>query len=106
MSSFQHNLLTEPLIRARIGGATTTLTLPQVFAAIADDSVEAFPALRPHQRHGWHMFLAQLGAIALHRGGLDAPPADTGTWTGLLRDLTPEHGDAPWTLVVDDLSKP
>lgn len=101
-----HNLMTDPLIRARIDGSDRALSLPELYAAMAADRVESFPALRPHQRHAWHMFLAQLGAIALHRGGLSECPQDGETWTALLRALTPDHGDDPWTLVLEDATRP
>ena len=43
-----------------------------------EDQVEAFPALRPHQRHAWHAFLVQLGVIAMHKAGLTEPLTDAG----------------------------
>ena len=39
-------------------------------AALVADEVECFPALRPHQVPAWHMFLVQLGTIAMVRAGL------------------------------------
>ena len=70
-----YNLLSEPLIRYRqSSGATLHASLPEVYAALIADAVEAFPVLRPHQRHAWHAFLVQLGAMAMHRDGLDTPP--------------------------------
>lgn len=59
-----YNLLTQPLIRAH-----RQLTLPGLLAALARDEVDSFPALRPHQGPSWHMFLAQLAALALRRSG-------------------------------------
>ena len=104
-----HNLLTEPLIRARRAkdGATEAAPLPAVLAALMRDEITAFPVLRPHQRHAWHAFLAQLGAIALHSASLTEPPEDEARWRDLLRALTPEFADdAPWRLVVADPTKP
>ena len=103
-----HNLLHDPLIRVRLtDGTTTAMSLPDVYSAMSTDGVAAFPALRPHQRHAWHAFLAQLGTIALHRAGRDAPPESTVDWRGLLRNLTPEFGDdEPWRLIVEDPARP
>ena len=68
-----HNLLTQPLIHAVPQGV---LTLPGVIAALARDEVEGFPALRPHQSPGWHMFLVQLAALALHEANRRDIPED------------------------------
>ena len=102
------NVLTEPVIRFdRTGGGRTENTLPEVYAAMTANSVTAFPALRPHQRHAWHAFLAQLGAMAMHRAGADTPPDTAPEWLELLRGLTPDHPkDEPWHLVVDDVTRP
>ena len=100
----QINLLVDPLLSISPSGRTT---LPGLFAAMASDRVRGFPALRPHQRPAWHMFLAQLGALAFYRGSKDEIPEDEETWTSLLRGLTPNHADdAPWRLEVYDWRKP
>ncbi len=103
-----YNLLTEPLIRYRqSGGATREAALPEVYAALMANEVEAFPALRPHQRHAWHAFLVQLGAMAMHRDGLDTPASDADEWRRIIRTLTPGWpDDEPWQLVVDDITTP
>ena len=103
-----HNLLIDSLIRARgRDGVVERLSLPELYAALVADCVMAFPALRPHQRHAWHAFLAQLAVIALHRAGSGEPPQSPGEWRGLLRGLTPDFPeDEPWTLVVDDPTRP
>src|SRR5687768_14663396 len=95
------NTLTEPLLRASLkDGRSASLTLPGALAALMADSVLGFGALRPHQRHAWHAFLAQLGALALLRAGSAEPPADEESWRRLLRPLTPDSpDDAPWCLV-------
>ena len=102
------NVLADPLINCRqSGGALEEASLPEVYAALMADEVDAFPALRPHQRHAWHAFLVQLGAMAMHRGGLDTPPSDTDEWCSIIRALTPDWpGDEPWQLVVDDITQP
>ena len=102
-----HNLLKEPLIRLITSGGTRSASLPEVYAALMADEVEAFPALRPHQRHACHAFLVQLGAMAMHRAGQADPPEDAAAWAELIRGLTPEFpDDEPWRLVVDDITKP
>lgn len=99
------NLLSTPLIRAEVGGVLRPLTLPEAIAALMCDEVAEFPALRPHQRAAWHMFLTQLCAIALHRAGAHEIPADAKDWSVRLLDLT-DGATEPWSLVVADLSKP
>lgn len=103
-----HNLLTAPLLRVRLTtGATEALSLPEVYEALAGDRVAAFPALRPHQRHAWHAFLAQLGAIACHWAGRDKAPRSAEEWRALLRGLAPDFDDdEPWRLIVEDPAIP
>lgn len=97
------NLLITPAIRAE---PLELLTLPGVLAAFARGEVDGFPALRPHQRAAWHMFLVQLAVLALDRAGLAEPPKEEAAWADLLQALTPDWGDDPWTLVVPDRSRP
>ena len=83
------------------------LSLPALFAAMSRWEVARFPALRPHQRPAWHMFLVQLGALALWKAGRMVLPEDSSVWAGLLRGLTPDHAaDEPWCMVVQDPIKP
>ena len=102
------NTLTESVIRChRYSGRLAWTSLPEAYVALMSDEVMAFPALRPHQRHAWHAFLVQLGAIAMHRDGLDTPPSDAGEWRRIIRALTPDWpDDEPWQLVVDDITQP
>ena len=101
------NILTDSLIRINVAGSTYPASLPETYAALMDDKVDAFPALRPHQRHAWHAFLVQLGAMAMHRDGRTTPPSDAAEWLHIIRALTPDYpDDEPWQLVVDDLTKP
>lgn len=103
-----YNLLTEPLIRFETSEGLEQGSLPEVYAALMADRVECFSALRAHQEPAWHMFLAQLGAIACHRAGLTEPPGDADTWQDIIgrltRDAFPDY--EPWRLVVEDWSKP
>ena len=109
-----HNLMTDPLIRYRhTDGALRDASLPEVYAALMADAVEAFPALRPHQRHAWHAFLVQLGAMAMHDAELDTPPTDAEEWRRIIRSMAKDPvtkdaypGDEPWQLVVDDITQP
>ena len=96
------NTLTAPLIRyTSRAGLVLSTTLPGILAAAMRDEVTSFVALRPHQRHAWHAFLAQLGTVAVIRAGLAAPPDEESAWCELLRNLTPEYADdAPWCLVT------
>ena len=64
----RYNLLTDQLIRTRTNDhAPHSMSLPNVYSALMRDEVAGFPALRSHQRHPWHAFLVQLGALAVHR---------------------------------------
>ena len=104
-----YNILNEPLIRMdKADGSRVEASLLEVYAALMADKVEAFPALRPHQRHAWHAFLVQLGAMAVHGAGLPEPPADADEWRRIIRALTCDDfpKDEPWQLVVDDITEP
>ena len=95
------NLLTETLLRFdKSDRSRAEASLPEVYAALMADEVEAFPALRPHQRHAWHAFLVQLGVIAIHQTGLSEPPDDAGEWRRIIRALTESEypDDEPWQL--------
>ncbi len=98
------NLLTEKLIETDCG----IHSLPGLFAAMARGETASFPALRPHQRPAWHMFLVQLAVIALSR--TTAPksiPEEENAWQATLRSMTLDFEDgAPWHLVVEDTAKP
>ncbi|AWN47559.1 type I-E CRISPR-associated protein Cse1/CasA [Methylobacterium terrae] len=95
------NLILNKAIRVILDGNRAVSTLPSVFAALARNAISSFPALRPHQRHAWHAFLVQLGALALLRAGREAMPEDEETWRDLLRGLTADFpGDEPWCLVA------
>ena len=102
------NLLTEPVIRLDLsGGVRKEATLPEVFASLVSDQVVSFPALRPHQRHAWHAFLVQLGAMAMHRAGRADLTDIADAWAELIRGLTPDFPeDTPWQLVVEDITQP
>lgn len=74
---------------------------------MAKGEVRGFPAMRPHQRPAWHMFLVQLGALAAWSAQYDELPDDTDAWASALRGLTPDYpNDEPWRLFVEDRSSP
>ena len=103
-----YNILTEPLIRMdKSDDSRVAASLPEVYEALMADKVEAFPALRPHQRHAWHAFLSQLGAMSVYDAGLPEPPRNSDEWERVIRGLTRVwQEDEPWQLVVDDITKP
>ena len=103
------NILMEPQIRMDTTSGACVGSLPEVYTALMADEVDAFPGLRPHQRHAWHAFMVQLGAMAMHRDGLSELelPTDTAEWLRIIHGLTSHFpDDEPWQLVVDDVSKP
>ena len=98
------NLLQDPILTLSRG---IKVSLPELLAAMVRGEVRDFPALRPHQRPAWHMFLVQLSALALWTAGREELPMDAADWKASLSGLTPDHADdEPWRLVVADQSKP
>ena len=104
------NLLTDPALTLSNGDQ---LSFPALFGAMARGGVRGFRSLRPHQRPAWHMFLVQLGALALWHAHWDTTrqgelPHDPRFWTDALRRLTAEDhpDDAPWDLMPEDDDKP
>lgn len=98
------NLLTHEFISV---SSERRLSLPGLLAAMARSEAAGFPALRPHQRPAWHMFLVQIGALALWNGKREELPVDAAEWTDLLRGLTPDYpDDSPWCMAVDDDTRP
>ena len=107
MDDNQNNLLTEPFLTAYVGDATVVLSLAGTLATMARGEISGFSRLRPHQRPAWHMFLVQLGALALWTGGREDFPEVEEEWQSLLRNLTPGYDqDEPWRLIVQDRRKP
>lgn len=101
-----HDLLTSPLVPAVRAGERAAHSLPEIYAALMRDDVDSFPGLAAHQAQAWYQFLAQLGTVALHRAGRDAPPAEAGEWRDLIAALTPGCAATAWSLVVPDSSQP
>lgn len=99
------SLLDEPLLGLELGhGKRRGATLPEALALLARDEVCCFTAMQAHQLHGWHAFLVQLAAIALHHAGEEDPKQKAERWRELLVRLT--RSPEPWCLVVGDLAKP
>lgn len=97
------DLLREPLIQTDEGWHS----LPGLLAAMAQGAVQGFPALRPHQRPAWHMFLVQLSVLALDAARHLDLPLDEETWRVALRALTPGFpDDEPWHLIGLDRTRP
>jgi CRISPR system Cascade subunit CasA len=107
MPDQRFNLLSEPLFTVDAGGGGTPplLTLPGVLSRLARGEPTDFHALQPHQQHAWHAFTVQVAALAIHASGNETPPDSEDTWRTMLLGLT-GGDDAPWCLVVGDLSKP
>ncbi|SFU70637.1 CRISPR system Cascade subunit CasA [Methylobacterium sp. 174MFSha1.1] len=101
------DLITSSIFSVRLAaGERRRVSLPEAYALLVADAVEAFTALRPHQAPAWHAFLVQLGALALHHAGQDELPADAETWAALLRALAGADADTAFALVVEDWTKP
>ena len=94
------NLLIDSLVPVTSHGTRTVLTLPELFSRLGANSVDDFPGLAAHQRQAWYQFLAQLGAIALHRASRDRFPEDPEQWQVLLTSLTPDCAETAWSLVL------
>ena len=98
------NLLIDSILTLTDG---KTVSLPTLFAKMVRSEVIGFRALRPHQRPAWHMFLVQLGALAVWNARVSELPDDSNVWCDLLRSLTSEFSDdEPWCLFVESRDKP
>lgn len=107
MTAIQHNLLVDPLITVKTtDGHVDTYSLPGTYVLAAADAISDFPALRAHQAPAFHMFLVQIAVLAsLETSG--ALPTSEDEWRTALRSLTSAFAeDEPWSLVVEDWTKP
>jgi CRISPR system Cascade subunit CasA len=96
--SLRFNLLSDALVGALVRDRLVMASLPRVLELCMAGMIDDFPALRPHHRHAWHMFLVQLAHLATE--GRDIP-TDAEGWATALRDLSPGwRRDEPWHLVA------
>ncbi len=101
------NLLEDKLIRIKTDDVVVRSSLPGLYELMMKDKVLAFSSLRPHQRHPWHAFLAQLGALALVKAGESDIPTRSDSWRNLIGNLTPNcPDDGPWHLVINEIASP
>ena len=100
------NLLTDQIIEVRTeAGTTVPMSISEAYADLGN--IIAFPWVRSHQRHAFHAFMVQLGAIAMSNARMRRISRNADDWVELLYQLTPEYPLAePWQLVVDDVSQP
>ena len=106
-------------------GERQKVNLPELFSALERNDVLDFPALMPHQRGPFHVFLTQLACHALQTSGMDEnlPPADPNKpwtllgehtpegWLSMIRGIVPDYAqiyptDEPWCFCVDDPAMP
>ena len=100
------SLLTDQIIPVDTMDEQATVTLPDLFGMLCGDAIGGFPGLTAHQAQAWYQFLAQLGALAMFHGRLEAPPTKPDVWHRLLVDLAPDTTDTLWSLVVADSTRP
>lgn len=103
------NLLTDPLFRVRVAGATRHASLPGLLALLGEDQVESLPGLQRHQEDALHIFLCYLAGAVLDRQGRGDPRQPADFWCDGIRALTAAEGcpdDAAWILVVEDPTRP
>lgn len=99
------NVLTEPIFS--VSDQSRLFSLSELLAEMSQGNVAEFPSLRPHQRPAWHMFLVQLGSLAMWKSGQVHLPMEAEFWLFSLRELTSEHpDDSPWCMVVEDWTQP
>lgn len=100
------NLLTDPLLRVQTRAELRSMNLPALLEALGRDEVEHLVGIQRHQEDAFHVFLCYLAGAVLSRQESKDPVQDQDFWRRGLRTLAGEAGDAAWTLVVDDLSRP
>ena len=100
-----YSLLDDELISVQLREGRALCSLPALLAHLAQDTVVELPGLQAHQEHPFYALLVQLGAMALHREGLDKAPTEAADWRPLLLDLS-DGEESAWALVEADLSKP
>jgi len=98
-----YNLLTEKVVPIEAKEGTLWVTLPGAFAMMSSGAADGFAMVRPHQRHGLHMFAVQVAAMASEELSPSEIFSDNeDVWKQRLLKLAPEG----WELVQDDCGKP
>ena len=100
------NLLIDPVFRIRTNTGKTVLNLPELMAALGEDRVESLTGVQRHQTDIFHIFLCYLAGAVLARSQKDDPVQSADFWREGLRNLTGRNDDCPWSLVVEDITKP
>ena len=104
------NLLTDSVFTVSLGSEETRCALPRLYHLLSQDKVSSFTHLPSHQKHGWHAFLAQLGAIALEDWSASPAqvPQSPPEWREALTEgkWTKEVPPTAWRLYSPDLQSP
>ena len=102
-----HNLLNESIVPILLGPTEVQpVSLPDLYARLAEDSVHSFPGLAAHQAPAWYQFLVQLGGLALRQGNRTDLPGRADEWRDALSKLVPDHATTAWNLVEAEPVKP
>lgn len=96
-----NDLLVDPLFSVETFSGIRHLSLPGLLAALGEDQVLSYPALRRHQQDPFHVFLCQLATASLARAGETSPVQPETFWREALLGLADGQSSA-WQLVVDD----
>ncbi|PTQ55781.1 MAG: CRISPR-associated protein, Cse1 family [Candidatus Carbobacillus altaicus] len=101
------NLLQDKMIRVVLKtGGMIVVTLPELFELLGKNGVSSYVGLQSHQEEAFHVFLSQLGTIALNRNGNQNPVMPTSFWYEALLNIVEPHGLDAWALVNPDKEKP
>ncbi|MCV4860526.1 hypothetical protein OFB63_31235, partial [Escherichia coli] len=81
------------------------VSLPTLYALLAQGAVDGYTGLRAHQADPWHVFLVQVAASIQARRPTEELPTDPAYWHDGLLDLA-DGQETAWSLVVEDVTKP
>ena len=109
-TALEANLLTDSVFTVSLGSEETRCALPRLYHLLSQDRVSSFTHLPSHQKHGWHAFLAQLGAVALEdwSSSPTQTPQSPTEWKEALTEgkWTEEVPPSAWRLYSPDLQSP
>ncbi|WP_201789548.1 hypothetical protein, partial [Cronobacter sakazakii] len=71
-----HDLLTDELIGVRTPEGERHVSLPTLYALLAQGAVDGYTGLRAHQADPWHVFLVQVAASIQARRPTEELPTD------------------------------